>query len=464
VTETIKPVLANPQAANYFAATDIKVFRMKKRVLYALLLLVLGANLYFGAQIYFYSAQAGEKDTLYEQMDVFVRVLEKVRQEYVDGEKVSYEELMRGALKGMLGTLDPHSEFMEPQKHEELKSDTEGNFGGVGLVVGLKDQTLTVISPMEDTPGYKAGILSGDRIVKIEGKSTEKIGLQESVHRLRGEPGTSITITISRAGWDEPKDFTLKRDHIKISTATDINGHHVFPLNEDKIGYTHLSQFGEQTTADLQNALKKMKDAGMKAMILDLRGNPGGLLPQAVKVCELFLPRNQLIVSTEGRSAQAKDEWHAKGHDVLDGMPMVILVNSGSASAAEIVAGCLQDVGRAFIMGEQTFGKGSVQTIIPLQDGSALRLTTAKYYTPSHKVIHERGITPDSIVPMSAEDEEAISLKRSLAVIEDTDEARRAKAQAARDVQIERANDFLKGMILYKDRGRALKKMAATKP
>ena len=269
-------------------------------------------------------------------------------------------------------------------------------------MVGLKDSFLTVESPMEDTPAYRAGIMRGDRIIKIEGRSTEKLGLPDAVRKLRGEAGTSVTITVTRPSWTEPKDFTLNRAQIKVSTVKDIEGRRLFSISADKVGYVRLTQFGEQTTSDLQDALKKMKGQGMQGLIMDLRGNPGGLLPQAVKVCDLFLPRGKLIVSTEGRGAQAKDDWYSKGRDILEGMPMVILVNNGSASASEIVAGCLQDLGRAFIMGEQTFGKGSVQTIIPLQDGSALRLTTAKYYTPSHKVIHERGITPDSIVTMSS--------------------------------------------------------------
>lgn len=438
---------------------------MKKRLIYSGLFLVLGVNLFIGAQIYLTSAQAADKTNLYQQMDIFVRVLEKVRQEYVDGDKVAYDELMRGAMKGMLSTLDPHSEFMEPRKHDELRHDTEGAFGGVGLVVVLKDGALTVVSPMEDTPAFKAGIITGDKIIKIEGKSTEKLGLTESVRHLRGVSGTSVTITVMRSNWQEPRDFELKRQEIHVSTVKDIEGRSTFPVSKpDKIGYVRLTQFGEQTTVDLREALKKMKKQDMQGLIMDLRGNPGGLLPQAVNVCDLFLERGKPIVSTEGRGSQSKEVWNARGSDFIDGKPIVILVNNGSASASEIVAGCLQDLGRAFIMGEQTFGKGSVQTIIPLQDGSALRLTTAKYYTPSHKVIHEHGITPDSVVPMSSEEEETLAARRSMAMLEPADEDRRAKLEAARDVQLDRATDFIKGMMLYKDRGAGQRKMAAGKP
>ncbi|MBI4326116.1 MAG: S41 family peptidase [Chloroflexi bacterium] len=426
---------------------------MKKRILYIFLSVVLGLNLWVGAQIYLTSAQAADKDNLYAHMEVFSRVLERVRQDYVDGEKLSYQELIYGALKGMLNTLDPHSEFMEPVKYEDLKKDTEGAFGGVGIVIGLRDNVLTVVAPMEDTPAFKAGILAGDKIVRIEGKSTEKLTLPDAVKKLRGEPGTDVNITISRPTLPQLKEVKLTRAIIKVDTVKDVNGHREFPLGENKIGYVRLTQFGEQTVGDLQDALKKLKTQGMQGLILDLRNNPGGLLDQAVKVCELFLPRGQLIVSTEGRSPRMKsEEYKASARDQYPKLEMVLLVNRGSASASEIVSGCLQDLGRAFIMGEQTFGKGSVQSILPLQDGSALRLTTAKYYTPSHKVIHEKGITPDSVIPMTDEEEEALYLQRIPGGLDTLDETRRQRVSAVRDVQLERATDFLKGLLLYRDR------------
>ncbi len=425
---------------------------MKKRILYTLLVLLLGLNLFVGAEIYLTSAQAAEKNNLYQHMDLFVRVLEKVRQEYVDGEKVSYQELIYGALKGMLNTLDPHSEFMEPTKYEDLRNDTEGSYGGVGLVISLRDNFLTVVSPMEDSPAFRAGILTGDKIVRIEGKSTEKMGLTDAVKRLKGEAGTSVTLTIARPSQAQPKDYTLTRAVIKLDTVKDIDGHRNFPIGENRIGYVRLTQFGEQTASDLQDALKTLKKQGMQALILDLRNNPGGLLDQAVKVCELFIKRGELIVSTEGRGPQADAKYTSRGQSQYPDLDLVILVNGGSASASEIVAGCLQDKHRALIMGEQTFGKGSVQSIMPLQDGSALRLTTAKYYTPSHKVIHERGITPDSLIPMSQEEEEALLLKRVAGGVESLDEDRRERARNARDVQLERASDTLRGLLLLRDR------------
>jgi carboxyl-terminal processing protease len=425
---------------------------MKKRIFYSMLVLLLGVNLFVGAQIYLTSAQAAEKNNLLQQMDLFVRVMEKVRQEYVDDDKLTYQELVHGALKGMLSTLDPHSEFMEPTKYEDLRNDTEGSYGGVGLVISLKDSFLTVVSPMDDGPAFRAGVLAGDKIVRIEGKSTEKMSLTDAVKTLKGEPGTTVNLTIARPTLPQPQDISVVRAVIKMDTVKDVNGQRSFPLGDNKIGYIRLTQFGEQTSVDLQEALKLLKKQGMEGLILDLRNNPGGLLDQAVKVCEIFVPRGELIVSTAGRGSQSISKYTSKGRDLYPDLQIVVLVNNGSASASEIVAGCLQDRGRALIMGEQTFGKGSVQSIMPLQDGSALRLTTAKYYTPSNRVIHEKGITPDSIIAMTTEEEEALFLKRVPGGIEGLDEERKQQVRNAQDVQLDRAFDLLKGMLLYRER------------
>jgi carboxyl-terminal processing protease len=433
---------------------------MKRRVVYSFLFVLLGLNLLVGAQIYFKSAQAAEKNNLYEQIHLFVRVLEKVRQEYVQGDQLTYEDLIHSALKGMLNSLDPHSEFMEPSKYDHLRSDTEGAFGGVGIVIGIRDEQLTVVAPMEDTPAFEAGILAGDKIVKIEGSNTERLTMQEAVKKLRGEPGTKVSITISRSTLDEPKDFTLTRAIIKVDTIKDIDDRRLFPLGDHNIGYIRILQFGEQTAPDLQQALRRLKDQGMQGLILDLRNNPGGLLDQAVKVCELFVPRGQVIVSTIGQDKRSRYEFRSKGRDLYPDLEIVVLVNAGSASASEIVAGCLQDRGRAFVMGDKTFGKGSVQSIAPLQNGSALRLTTAHYYTPSDRVIHEKGITPDSIISLTQEEEEALYAQRIPGLVESMDEEAREKVLSVTDIQLERANDFLKGMILYKDRAQAAKKLA----
>jgi carboxyl-terminal processing protease len=434
---------------------------MKRRLVYGALVAVLGLNLFVGAQIYFTSVHGAEKDDAYPNLKLFTTVLDKVRSDYVDGEKLTYQELIYAALRGMLSTLDPHSEFMEPIKYDDLKKDTQGEFGGVGIVISMKDNALTVVAPMEDTPGFRAGILSGDRIVKIDGKSAEKLSLQDAVKKLRGEPGTKVTVTIFRPGTGLTKDFELTRAQIKVDTVKDIDGHGLkelsaFPLSENNVGYVRLIQFGEQTSSDLEEALNKLDGKGMTALILDLRGNPGGLLDQAVKVCEKFLPRGQLVVSTEGRDARQKSAYPAMGGKKFN-LPIVVLVNSGSASASEIVAGCLQDATtlgkcKAIIVGEQTFGKGSVQSILPLQDGSALRLTTAKYYTPSHKVIHEKGITPDIMVPMTEDEERDVFYKRTPGGIESLPERDQERVRNARDPQLERAMDLLKGISLYTKR------------
>ena len=433
---------------------------MKRRFVYGFVGLVLGLNLFVGAQIYIYSAKGSEKDDPYANYRLLSEVLEKVRQEYVDGDKVTYQELIHGALKGMLGTLDPHSEFMDVRKYKELKDDTQGEFGGVGIVISMsKDKYLTVVAPMEDTPGFKAGILSGDRITKIDGKSTEKLTLEDAVKRLRGEPGTDVSVEVYRASTankdGQVKEFKLTRAVIKVDTVKDVNSKRDFPLGENGIGYVRLTQFGEQTASDLEKALKKLEGQGMQALVLDLRGNPGGLLDQAGQVCEKFVPRGQLIVSTEGRGSMQRSEYRAHGDRRHPQYPIAVLINGGSASASEIVAGCLQDlqtVTHAIVLGEQSFGKGSVQSILPLPDGSALRLTTAKYYTPSHKVIHEHGITPDIIVPMSDDDERDLALKRSPGGLETLDDKERDRIKGLRDVQLDRATDVLKGVLLYSQR------------
>jgi carboxyl-terminal processing protease len=422
---------------------------MKRRLIYSSVSLLLTVNLIVGARIYLSSAHAAEKDdSAYSNLELFTEVLQKVRQDYVDGTNLTYHDLITASLKGMVGSLDPHSEFLDPDEYQELQDDTEGEFGGLGLVVVMKDNYVTVVTPMEDTPGFRAGILSGDRIVKIDGQSLGKMSLQDAVKNLRGEPGTQVSVTIQRPSSGMVKKFTLTRAVIQMDMVRDIHGKKEFPLGPDKIGYVCITEFGDNTGDELEDALQKLKAQDMKGLILDLRWNPGGLLDEAVEVCQKFLPGGQLVVSTEGRDSVEK--YFAKGHgDELRGLPIVVLVNLSSASAAEIVTGCLQDLHRAIILGEKTFGKGSVQSIFPLDDGSALKLTTAKYYTPSHKVIHEHGITPDIIVPMSDEEEAELQIKRSPGGIESLNEKDRVAVENARDVQLDRADDLLKAILLY---------------
>lgn len=422
---------------------------MNKRMIYGVVLTALGLNLILGALTYARAAESGEKEDVYKSLELFTRVLERVRQDYVDGEKLTYQDLIYGALKGMLNSLDPHSEFMEPVKYTDLKNETEGFFGGVGIVVGLRNDQLTVIAPMEDTPAFKAGIMAGDRITRIEGKSTEKVGTTEAVKRLRGEPGTDVTITVFHPANSTSRDVKLTRAQIKVDTVKDINGKREFPLAENKIGYIRLGQFGEHTTSELDEALKKLQGQGMQGLVFDLRDNPGGLLDQAARICDRFLPAKTMVVSTEGRDPAERREYRATGKAPYTKLPMVLLVNGGSASASEIVAGCFQDLKRAIVVGEQTFGKGSVQSIIPLPDGAALRLTTAKYYTPSHRVIHEKGITPDIVIPMTTEEYEALYMKRSPGGLEAIEGERGEKLRALHDTQLERALDLLRGITLF---------------
>lgn len=426
---------------------------MKRRIIFGGVILALSVNLLVGARIFSQSGEAAVKDSAYPSLELFTYVMERVRKDYVDGGDLTYQELVYGALKGMLDTLDPHSEFMEPDKYKDLQNDTQGAFGGLGIVVSMKDNFVTVVAPMEDSPGFKAGILTGDRIMKIDGVSTEKMGLQDAVKNLRGEPGSKVTITVYTPSSGVTKDHELVRSIINIDMVKDINGKKEFPLGDDKVGYVRLVQFGEKTSDELQRALRRLKGQGMQALVLDLRWNPGGLLEQAVEVSEKFLPRGELVVTTEGRTPGQNSSRRAMGRgDELKGMPIVVLVNLGSASASEIVAGSLQDLKRAIVLGEKTFGKGSVQSILPLQDGAALRLTTAKYYTPSHKVIHEQGITPDIIVPMTEEEERDVILQRSPGGLESLDSVDRERVKNARDPQLERALDLLRGIKLYTQR------------
>ncbi len=427
---------------------------MKRSLIYGLVAVLLAVNLAIGAHLYLTNAAAAEKDSAYPNLQLFSYVMGKVRKDYVDGQNLTYQDLVYSALKGMVSDLDPHSEFLDPEAYKELQSDTEGVFGGLGIVVQLRDNYLTVVAPIEDTPGFKAGILSGDRIIRIDGTDTDKMALPDAVKQLRGQPGTEVTITIQRPSTGAVRDIKLTRAIINVDMVKDINGRKEFPLGEDKIGYLRITSFGEKTGDELEAALKKLKAQGMKGLILDLRWNPGGLLDEAVDVCQKFLPRGELVVTTEGRNAEQNTKHYAEGSgDELHSMPMVVLVNAWSASASEIVAGCLKDLHRAVILGEKTFGKGSVQSILPLPDNAgALKLTTAKYYTPSHKVIHEKGIMPDCVVTMTDEEEQAAEVKRATGGLDALEAPQREIAANTPDPQMDRAEDLLKGILLFAQR------------
>jgi carboxyl-terminal processing protease len=324
----------------------------------------------------------------YDKLKVFAEVLSQLEKNYV--EPVDSAKLVDGALQGMVNTLDPHSAYMPPDVYREIQVDTKGEFGGLGIQIGMKDNRLVVISPIEGTPADRAGVKAGDFITNIEGTTTKNMTLVDAVNKLRGPKGTKVTLTLQREGQAAPIRVTLTRETIKIQSVKS-------QMMDDHIGYIRLTQFQEQTSADLKQALKQLLSQGAQSLILDLRNNPGGLLTSAVEVSEQFLPKNKLVVSIRGRSGAA-EEYRANGESPVTDLPMIILVNAGSASASEIVSGALQDWGRAVILGTTTFGKGSVQTIIALSDGSGLRLTTAKYYTPKDRSIHGVGIVPDIVV------------------------------------------------------------------
>lgn len=354
---------------------------------------------FFGAGVTPVEAQS--RKSLYDEVELFSYVFTVVESQYVDAK--TPKELIYGALSGMLSSLDPHSQFMDPDEYKDLKTETEGKFGGLGVEISLKDGLLTVIAPVEDTPAWKAGIKAGDRILKIGNKVTQDMTLDDAVKKLRGRPGTKVVLTIFREKGNQIKDFTITRRIIHVDDVKDPH------LLEDHIGYVRLTEFRENSYNELHQALEKLKAQGADSLVLDLRNNPGGLLNVAVKVAQDFLPAGETIVTTKGR--HPSDDMSVKSEnahgDFLD-WPMAVLINEGSASGSEIVAGALRDNNRAVLVGEKSFGKGSVQSVIPMPDGSALRLTTAKYYTPSGVCIDGIGITPDVVIAEKLPQEEGL--------------------------------------------------------
>lgn len=327
-----------------------------------------------------------DKQNVYDELKTFTEVLDIIQKSYV--KPPSSKELIYGAIKGMLSSLDPHSSFLTPDEFKELQIETKGKFGGVGLEITIKEGWLTVVSPIEDTPAYKAGLKPGDRIIKIDNKPTKDMHLTEAVKLIRGPEGTKVTLTIWREGFTQPKEFEITRSIISIKSVK-------VKTLESQYGYIRLTSFQENTSQELEKALRTLeREHPLKGIILDMRNNPGGLLDEAVRVADEFL-EDGLIVYTEGRLKDQVMRFIAHKNRHPHRYPLVVLVNEGTASAAEIVAGALQDHHRALIVGRPTFGKGSVQTIMPLEDGSALRLTTAWYYTPNGRSIQAKGINPD---------------------------------------------------------------------
>jgi carboxyl-terminal processing protease len=388
-----------------------------------------------------------EDDNGYAQISIFAKALELIRQDYVDQNKTSYHDLINAAMKGMLSSLDPHSQFMDPDDFRDMQDDTRSRFNGLGIEVSMKNGLPTVIMAMEDTPAAKAGILSGDQILRVNGISTERMDLQDAINVLRGPAGAKLTLTLLRPSTKEIKEYTLQRAEIKIQSVKGARLLDPELTGPYKIGYIRLVQFNEPTADELSKALDELQKQGMQALVLDLRNNPGGLLNSAVDVCAQFLPPNTKVVSTQGRVASQQHDYSTSGaKKERPSFPMVVLINEGSASGAEIVAGALKDLHRAVLVGETTFGKGSVQNVMQLPDGSAVRFTTAKYYTPSKQVIQGNGVTPNIRVAMTVEQERSLFALRNTGNMKPEDDKGIIKA---RDPQMLRAIDALKGVMVY---------------
>ena len=401
-----------------------------------------------------------EDDSGYSEIATFAKAVELIRQDYVDGAKISYHDLVYAAMKGMLSSLDPHSQFMDPDDFKDMQDDTHSRFNGLGVEVALRDSVLTVVTPMEDTPAAKAGIQAGDQILKINGVSTEKLGLQDAIDVLRGEPGQKVTLTILRPSTKEIKDYDLERKEIKVPSVKGARLLDSELSGQFKVGYVRIVQFNEPTAEEFGKTLDDLQKQGMQALVLDLRNNPGGLLNSAVDVLGQFLPPNTKVVSTQGRADSQKHDYSTPaGLKQRPRFPLVVLVNEGSASGAEIVAGALKDLHRAIVVGETTFGKGSVQNVMQLPDGSALRFTTAKYYTPSKTVIQGNGVVPNILVPLNADQDRAVAVLRNSDKISPEDATKIIKTK---DLQMMRGIDALKGVMIYAQqtapKGSAVKK------
>lgn len=398
----------------------------------------------------------GSREGTYEEFEEFIKVVKEVQDKYVD--EVKLRVIFTNAYRGMLSGLDPFSQYFGPEELEDLKIETEGEFEGLGIEVIVKDGLLIVITPLLDSPAFKAGILVGDRIIKIDGETTENMSIRDVVKRLRGKLGTKITLTVVHEGETTPVDITIERAMIHVKS---IRGLRMLD-NEYKIGYLAVTNFQENTVKDMDAAIQDLLKKGMKSLILDLRFNPGGLLNVAVEMADKFIERG-IIVSTRGRDKTQNYIYQAHKQGTYPNFPLVVLVNNGSASASEIVAGAIKDHKRGLLLGIKTFGKGSVQSLIPVNDGkAALKLTTARYYTPSGVCIHERGIEPHIKVPLSFPEIKALHEHLSMIDIDTKmneikesvpkgSVARREKLQYV-DIQLERAVDILKGIEVYAKR------------
>ncbi|MBI3616800.1 MAG: S41 family peptidase [Candidatus Omnitrophica bacterium] len=400
------------------------------------------------------------KDDLYAQIELYSYALTTIQADYV--EEKTPKDLIYGSLRGMLSSLDPHSQFLDPDEYAELKTETQGKFGGLGIEIAIRDGLLTIITPLDDTPAWRAGIKAGDHIVKIENELTRDLTLNDAVKKLRGKPGSEVKITVLREGADKLIDFTIVREIIQIQDVKNTQ------ILEDHIGYIRLTEFREDSAISFRKALDELTRQGAESLILDLRNNPGGLLNVAINITEEFLAQGKTIVSTKGRRLSQNTITRSANKTHLIHWPMVVLINEGSASGSEILAGALQDNKRAITLGTKSFGKGSVQSVIPLPDGSGLRLTTSKYFTPSGRSIHGIGIEPDIVVEPQAppEEDKAEKEKNNVDKIFENVPAQKApepeepklpdkeaeiRGRLLKDNQVQSAISVLKGIKVYAD-------------
>ena len=426
-------------------------------------LLVLGTTVFADREATQPAAQSQSVSLPLKQLRSFVEVFELIKRDYV--EPVTDDKILEGAISGMLSSLDPHSAYLPPESFKEMEEHTTGEFGGLGMEVGMEDGFVKIIAPIDDTPAQRAGVQAGDLVIKIGDKPVKGMTLNEAVKLMRGKPGTQVKLTIVRKGEDKPIVLTLTRAVIKVKSVKQ----HLLP---DGVGYVRITQFQIRTGYDLQQAIAKLEENNggkLKGLVLDLRNNPGGVLQAAVKVSDAFLNKG-LIVYTKGRIKKSQMRFEAQEGDILDGSPIVVLINEGSASASEIVSGALQDQHRALIAGRKSFGKGSVQTLMPLNNGGAIKLTTARYFTPSGRSIQNEGITPDvkiervklEKVKASGLDVKEKDLTGHLSHIDDkpvkAKQTQQQKADAKaremlkKDYELHEAYNLVKGMIFVQHR------------
>ncbi len=385
----------------------------------------------------------------YTQMEMLTRAMEMVRQNYVDDSKVTYAELVEGALEGMLHKLDPHCEYMGKSLFEDMQREQSDTSEGIGITIALRQSILTVITVREDGPANAAGLLSGDQLVRINDVLTDSVGIAEAMQLLKGKAGDEVRLTVRRPGTKQFLEFKVKHETLAETSLHDPMLLSSKMAGAYKIGYARISQYNQPTARELSKALDELEKGGLQAFVLDLRNNPGGLVDSAVAVCGEFLPEGTVVVTTEGRVAsQNPPPFRTPSRNGKEPRkyPIAVLINQGSASASEITAGALQDLKRAIIVGTTSFGKGSVQTILPMKNGAAMRLTTAKYYTPSHRTIHEAGVEPNIISALTSEEELRIAKWRAS---HGTGEAAALELANLGDKQLERAVDSLKGVLVF---------------